>query len=460
LARALVVDDDLSDRTSLAELVQREGFDTRTAGSVAQARTLLTEDPPDLVVTDLRLPDGDGLELLKHVPVGARTEFIVVTGHAAVESVIEALRRGVLDYLTKPVDVPRLKSVLANLARTTALKDEIGALRRQLRELGRLGGLVGASPAMQQVYDLITRVAATDATVFLTGESGTGKEVVASCIHQMSNRRHAAFVPLNCGAISPGLIESELFGHERGSFTGATQLRRGHFERASGGTLFLDEISEMPIDLQVKLLRVLETGASLRVGGDAPVKVDVRVVAATNRSPERAVSEGKLREDLLYRLNVFPIALPPLRERAGDVELLANHFLEELNRSEGTSKRFAAGVHELLGGHSWPGNVRELKNVIHRAFIMAEDDVQPELPAEIATAPGANSTAEGRPGATLADVERRTILAALQQNGGDKRKTAAMLGISLKTLYNRLKVYREAGAEADPNGSVPAPLSD
>jgi two-component system, NtrC family, response regulator AtoC len=453
MPRALVVDDDPSYLMGVAELVGREGYTTRTAKSLEQAREQLKEELPDVVLCDLMLPDGQGLELLKDLPPGQRTEFIIITGHAGVESVIDALRTGVLDYLTKPVDIPRLKSVLANLARTTELKDEIGALRRQLRNMGRFGSLVGASPAMQQVYDLIGKVAPTDATVFLTGESGTGKEVVAQTIHEISKNRRGSFLPLNCGAVPAGLIESELFGHERGSFTGATQLRRGYFERASGGTLFLDEVSEMPIELQVKLLRVLETGTAMRVGGGDPIPVDVRVIAATNRQPERAVAEGKLREDLLYRLNVFPILLPPLRERAGDIDLLADHFLDELNRAQGTGKRYRPGAHALLRSYAWPGNVRELKNVIHRAFIMGEDEVDPVLPAEIAAPPAAQPSSPLRPGTPLAEVERRVILATLQQNGGDKRRTAEILGISLKTLYNRLKLYaRETPrGEGDPS---------
>jgi DNA-binding NtrC family response regulator len=289
--------------------------------------------------------------------------------------------------------------------------------------------------------------------VLLTGESGTGKEMVAQTIHELSRRRRGPFLPLNCGAMPAGLVESELFGHERGSFTGATQLRRGHFERASGGTLMLDEIAEMPIELQVKLLRVLETGAAIRVGGDTAVQVDARVIAATNRPPDQAVADGKLREDLLYRLNVFPIELPPLRDRGNDVDLLAAFFLEELNRTEGSSKRFAPGTLASLRSHAWPGNVRELKNVIQRAFILAEDELVPELPGESrATDGGAAGSASsaGSPRGTLADIERKVILSTLQRNGGDKRRTAAELGISLKTLYNRLKAYGGNQAQAVP----------
>jgi two-component system, NtrC family, response regulator AtoC len=455
MPRALVVDDDSNFREGLAELVHREGFTVETAGSLAEARPKVAEDPPDVVLMDLGLPDGEGVELLDAPPPGSRTEFIVITGLASVESVINALRSGVLDYLTKPVDIPRLKSVLANLTRTAELKVEIGSLRKQLRELGRFGRLIGSSPAMQRVYDLIARVAPTNASVLLTGESGTGKELVAQTIHELSRRRRGPFLPLNCGAMPAGLVESELFGHERGSFTGATQLRRGHFERASNGTLMLDEIAEMPIELQVKLLRVLETGMAIRVGGDTAVQVDARVIAATNRSPEQAVADGKMREDLLYRLNVFPIELPPLRERGNDVELLAAFFLEDLNRTENMSKRFAPGALTSLRSHAWPGNVRELKNVVQRAFILAEDELVPELPGEgrvVEAGAAATTSGAASPRGTLADIERKVILSTLQRNGGDKRRTAAELGISLKTLYNRLKAY--GGSPSTPS---PAP---
>ena len=456
MSRALVVDDDLGFRMAVAELVGREGFQTITAASLAEAREQLAGDPPDVVLVDLMLPDGSGLDLLRDLPPGGATEVIVITGHASVEAVIEALRRGVLDFLTKPVDTPRLKSVLANLARTTELKEEIGSLREQLRGFGRFGDLIGSSPAMQEVYDLIGRVSPTEATVMLTGESGTGKEVVARTIHDLSRRRAGPFLPMNCGAVPEGLIESELFGHERGSFTGATQLRRGCFERASGGTLFLDEIGEMPVELQVKLLRVLETASAVRVGGDQPVAVDVRVIAATNRAPELAVREGKLREDLLYRLNVFPIALPPLRRRSGDVARLAEHFLAELNQAEGGTKRFAAGACARLEGYPWPGNVRELRNVIQRAYILAEEEVDPRLPSGPPLARSAPAGSAVPSGVPLEAIERQAILSTLRMNGGDKRKTAAALGIALKTLYNRLKRY--AMESSDGAGRITSEL--
>jgi len=355
----------------------------------------------------------------------------------------------VLDYLTKPVDVRRLKAVLANVSRTLAFKEEVGSLREELRQLGHFGRLIGNSTPMQRVYDLVTRVAPTDATVLLVGESGTGKEEVAATVHELGRRKKQPFLPLNCGAVPPNLIESELFGHEKGSFTGATQMHRGYFERASKGTLFLDEVTEMPIELQVKLLRVLETGTLVRVGGDEPVAVDVRVIAASNRSPEQAVKDGKFREDLLYRLNVFPIILPPLRDRNGDIELLAEHFLAQLNREENANKKFSAVARRRLNTYTWPGNVRELMNIVRRAFILAEESIELDglpvaAPIGVAASAGGAAPDAIRVGMSLAELERHFILATLEQYGGDKRKAAEVLGISLKTMYNRLNNYAAA----------------
>jgi len=443
---ALLVDDDSSTLQALSELVAREGFTPHEARNLEEARTHLRQSVPDIVLTDLILPDGKGLDLLTDLNGSTTTEVVLITGHASVDSAVEALRLGVSDYLTKPLDIAQLKSVLAKAARTRELKHEIRTLRTTLRQLGRFGSLLGASPGMQKVYDLIARVATTDATVFVVGESGTGKEVVAQTIHEQSSRRHEPFLPLNCGAVSPTLIESELFGHERGSFTGADRMHKGYFERATSGTLLLDEITEMPIELQVKLLRVLETGMITRIGGERPIEVNVRVIAASNRRPEEAVAQGKLREDLLYRLSVFPIHLPPLRERGDDVELLADHFLGQLNQTQETSKTFARAARQRLRTYSWPGNVRELQNVVHRAFILADEEIAPEsLPAELG---GAGPTEVSGPtlqlkvGTSIAEADRRLILATLDQHGWDKRKAASVLGISLKTLYNRLSTYK------------------
>jgi DNA-binding NtrC family response regulator len=306
MARILIVESDPSARTALASLVEGEGHEVLTASSPAEARTALRAHRVELVLADLGPPDDSSIELL--VEEGADFDLAVITGEASLETAVGALRMGAIDYLSKPVDVSRLKALLRTFERTHELKSEVSSLRRDLREAGRFGPIIGASEAMAEVYDLIERVARTDTTVFVTGDSGTGKELVASTLHRMSGRRKGPYLPLNCGAVSPTLIESELFGHEKGSFTGATRRHEGHFERASGGTLFLDEITEMPVELQVKLLRVLETGKLLRIGATRPLEVDVRVLAASNTEPRLAVEEGSLREDLYYRLRVFPIS--------------------------------------------------------------------------------------------------------------------------------------------------------
>jgi len=439
MLQALFVDDDSDFLEGVSEVASQEGFSARGARSLGEARQQLASEPADLVVVDLVLPDGTGIELLRELKETSTADVVLVSGMATVDSAIEALRLGALDYLTKPLDNGRLKAVLAHVLRLRSLKEEVGTLRGELRKLGRFGRLIGASPAMQKVYDMMIKVAPTDATVFLTGESGTGKELVSRTIFELSNRRRKPFLPLDCGAIPQNLIESELFGHERGSFTGATQMRRGCFERASGGTLFLDEITEMPIELQVKLLRVLESGSLTRVGGDQPIPVDVRLIAASNRVPAQAIKDGKLREDLFYRINVFPIVLPPLRERDGDALLLADQFLESMNAAQDTTKQLSPAARARIRAYPWPGNVRELKNELQRAFILYEGAIEfPDLSDAREPAP---SPAEF--GGSLEESERLLILATLDRCGGDKKKAAEILGVSLKTLYNRLHLYAE-----------------
>jgi two-component system response regulator AtoC len=368
------------------------------------------------------------------------------------------LRAGATDYLVKPVDVERLRAILRRVPRSGELRAEIGELRDELRKLGRFGHILGSSPPMQKLYDQLGRVAPTSATVLLVGDSGTGKELAAQTIHDLSRRKKAPFLPLNCGAVSPQLIESELFGHEKGSFTGADRQHKGFFERAHGGTLFLDEITEMPQELQVKLLRVLETGAFTRVGTTQAISTDVRLIAATNRNPETAVAEGKLREDLYHRLNVFPISMPPLRERTTDIELLAQHFLNQLNKQENANKSFAPAAIASLYVHSWPGNVRELKNYVQRAFILADDVIDADLAPTAVAAPESAPLLTVRVGTTLDDVSRRLIEATLAECGS-KRKAADMLGISLKTLYNRLAVYKASEPEGEEDDEVSSPAS-
>ncbi|MEP7026982.1 MAG: sigma-54 dependent transcriptional regulator [Candidatus Eisenbacteria bacterium] len=434
---ALFIDDNEDFLAGVTEIAEQEGFAVTGARSLKEARLHLENGPPDLALVDLVLPDGDGIGLLKELKESAGCDVVMISGDATVDSAIEALRLGALDYLTKPLDNRRLRAILTHVLRLRSLREEVGTLRDELRKLGRFGRLVGMSPAMQHIYDLMAKVAPTDATVFLTGESGTGKDLVAQSIFEFSDRRHKPFLPIDCGAFPPNLIESELFGHERGSFTGASQMRRGCFERAAGGTLFLDEITEMPIELQVKLLRVLESGSLMRVGGDTPIPVNVRLIAASNRVPAEAVHGGKLREDLYYRLNVFPIILPPLRERTGDALLLVDEFLESMNAAQATSKRLSSAARERVQAHSWRGNVRELKNELQRAFILSEGVIEF---ADLADGRGLTPPSTMAAG-SLEESERTLILKTLEQAGGNKKTAAQVLGISLKTLYNRLHVY-------------------
>lgn len=452
LPHALVVDDHDSTRSILADLARREGFTVSEAETVHRARAEVRHKAPDLVLLDLHLPDGTGMAVLDDLERVPGAAVVFITGHASVETAIEALRRGVTDYLTKPLDFKRLRSVIGDVARTSGLAAELTAMQAQVEDLGRFDGLVGASKPMRRVYELISRVAPSGATVIVTGESGTGKEVVARTIHDLSRRRHGPFEAVNCGAISPALMESELFGHERGSFTGADRRHTGCFERANRGTIFLDEICEMPVELQVKLLRVLETGSLTRVGGESAMDADVRVIAATNRDVLEAVEQGKLREDLYYRLKVFQINLPPLRDRVDDIELLAGHFLEGIEKTEGTRKSVDESALRALREYSWPGNVRELRNVVHSAHILAAGEAISEccLPSEILRnepRPGFDGQSVSIPiGTSMPEVERRMILATLAHLDGNKTRTAKMLGISLKTIYNRLHSYRRPPA--------------
>jgi len=457
----LVLEDDAPSRAALKAWLQQHELEVREAGSLAEAQQLLSERLPDLALLDLNLPDGSSLQILKELaPAGV--DVVMISGQTTIQDAIGALRLGASDFLPKPVDIPRLTAIIENVRRRRRMRAEVRDLRGQLKTLGRFGSLVGGSAAMQVVYEYIERVARTDETVFLTGPTGTGKEVTAATIHALSHRKGAPFVAVNCGAIAASLIESEFFGHERGAFTGADKQRIGVFEQAQGGTLFLDEITEMPVDLQVKLLRVLETRQVKRVGGSKAVDIDVRILAATNREPKEAVANGKLREDLMYRLFVFPIDLPPLKDRKGDVRLLAQEFLDRVNREHDGSKRFAEATLRRLEAHTWPGNVRELANVVRRAYIMApgEEVAVTHLPVAIAAAAGVASAATPSAtglvspglgialGMSIAAAEKVLIEATLLDLDGDKRRAADVLGISLKTLYTRLQVYGASASGA------------
>lgn len=436
----LIVDDDEAIQELLAEIGRASGYSVATAGSIDDAVRELEQRAPDLVLTDVRLPGASGLDIFGRMR-GARAEVVIITGYGCLDTAIEALRRGASDYLVKPVELDRLQQILDRVAASTPAEPAPGDGE------GGVAGMWGESACMRRVYEQIARVAPTKATALLVGESGTGKELAAQAIHRLSRRKSRPLVAVNCGAISPTLIESELFGHERGSFTGADRLHRGYFERADGGTLFLDEITEMPLDLQVKLLRVLETGQFMRVGTNREIACDIRLIAATNRNPEQAVAEGRLREDLYYRLSVFPLELPPLRERGDDILLLADRFLAAENHAAGTAKTFSAAARDAIARYPWPGNVRELKNYVRRAFIMAETDVLEAdvLQPQVSLGAADSGQVAVPVGASLAEAERRIILATLARCGGVRKQTAAVLGISPKTLYNRLEEYAEAG---------------
>ena len=444
----LVVDDDPDFCASLVQLLSSDGHRVDGTCDLAGARAALSLVNYDALFVDQDLPDGDGASLLTDAARPAHTEVVIITGHATVHRAVASLHLGAADYLMKPTDPNLLKAILARLARVRGLQRVVEGLQDDLRAQGRFGPLIGRSPAMQPVFDMIQKVAATDAGVLIQGESGTGKELVAQALHQLSRRHEGPMVAVNCGAISETLIESELFGHEKGSFTGADRQHRGFFERADGGTLFLDEIAEMPLSLQVKLLRVLETGCVERIGGKASIHTDVRVLAATNQDPANAIAEGKLREDLYFRLAVFPIRLPPLREREGDVALLAQHFLDRHNKVNGTDKCWASGALAALAARPWRGNARELRNAVQRAYILAEDqltaEIVPQEHGKAAATDGPPGSFTVQVGSSIAQVERQLVEETLKHVNGNKLAASELLGFSLKTLYNRINVY--AGA--------------
>jgi DNA-binding NtrC family response regulator len=384
--KVLIVEDDVAIRKGLESAVRELGSEAKAVGTVGEAGRALDQFDPEVLIVDVHLPDGDGIEFFRAArEAKPDRDGIVLTGQASLDSAIEALRAGVSDYLLKPLRGPQLEVVFQRLSARRTLESEVDTLRDALQETGRLGELIGKSPMMLKVFEAIRRVARSNAPVLITGQSGTGKEVAARTIHRLSRRAAAPFVAFNCGAISPTLIESELFGHERGSFTGADKRRVGYFEEASGGTMLLDEITEMGSELQVKLLRVLEAKTLRRVGGTQDLRVDVRLVSATNRDPADAIKQGKLREDLYYRLNVFPIALPTLAERREDIALLAEHFRRQIEEQEknGVTSWDPASL-KMLESYAWPGNVRELRNVVHRAYVMTEGDtIRPDVLEEL-----------------------------------------------------------------------------
>jgi DNA-binding NtrC family response regulator len=446
--RVLIVEDDPATRVGLAELVGAWGFTTDEAGNGEEALQKVTTFRPAIIVSDLLMPRMGGLELLRALKDQlSDLTLILLTAQGTVESAVEAIKEGAYDYLSKPVDPQRLRILLTKAVERQETLREVKQLRRQLREQGSFGRIVGNSPSIRSVYRVIEQSAPTNASVLIWGESGTGKELVAQTIHELSPRASFPFVAINCAAIPETLLESELFGHEKGAFTGALERRTGVFELAHRGTLFLDEIAEMQPATQVKLLRVLQERTFRRLGGRQEQSVDVRIIAATNLNPSEAVRTAKLREDLYYRLNVFAIELPPLRERREDVPLLIQRFLNEFNAVNGKSVR--AVDHEamqVLEQYPWPGNIRELRNVMERATILADADfitLRHLPPLLVAKGEETLPTVTLTPGTTVDEAERRLILLTLDHTRGNKTRAAEILGISLKTLHNKLNRMKD-----------------
>ena len=446
--RVLIVEDDPTTRIGLTELVRTWGYVTEAASDGEEALQRITTFRPSVIVSDLVMPRMGGLELLRALKdEGSDLTVVILTAQGTVETAVEAIKEGAYDYLTKPIEPQRLKILLDKIAERQDTRREVKVLRRQLRDHGTFGRMVGNSAQMRKVYQIVEQAAPTSASVLVWGESGTGKELVAQMIHQLSPRAHMPFVPLNCAAIPETLLESEIFGHEKGAFTGAFERREGCFELADRGTLFLDEIAEMTPATQVKLLRVLQERAFRRLGGRAEQRVDVRVIAATNAVPSDAVKSGRLREDLYYRLNVFAIELPPLRQRKEDVPLLIQSFLAEFNARNGKSvSGLDPAAMRLLEQYDWPGNVRELRNVIERAVILSSGEfIEPKhLPPPVMASPDVvKQTMSLQPGTTVEEAEERLILMTLEHTHQNKTRAADILGISLKTLHNKLHRLRD-----------------
>jgi DNA-binding NtrC family response regulator len=451
-ARILVVDDEFSVRDSLSNWFRKDGYQVRAVGNATEALRALQDERVDVALLDIKMPGMDGMELQEHIHrIDARIAVIMMTAFASVETAVRALKQGAFDYVTKPIDPDELSHLVRRALEQRRLERENTQLRESIDDLVAVDTIVGDSPTMHKVLELVRHVARTDATVLVRGESGTGKELIARAVHANSARRYFPIVPVNCGAIPDSLLESELFGHEKGAFTGAQQRRKGKVEMADGGTLFLDEIGAIPPKMQVDLLRVLETKELTRLGGSRPVKVDFRVICATNDDLEKAVKQGTFREDFYFRVNVFTIEIPPLRERRGDIPLLARHFVERFARQ--MDKRItgiSAAAMELLVAHDWPGNVRELSNAIERAMVVgAPPEIRPDdLPLRAPRPAGASAG-----DVSLADLERRHIADVLERTGWNISRTAEILDVDRATVYNKIKRY---GLERpEPDGGSP-----
>jgi len=455
--RILIVEDDRPQADAVAETLQRAGHACVVATEPRRAMEILRADNFDLVVTDLVMHEVGGMEILRETKrVDPGTEVILITGHGTIETAVQAIRQGAYDYITKPLNASELRDRAAKALEHRRLVRRTTQLERQLEERFGFEGIVGQSPAIRRVIDLCRQIAPTDATVLIEGESGTGKELVAKALHNNSPRKNQNFVALNCAALSEGILESELFGHEKGAFTGAVAGRKGRFEHADDGTLFLDEVGDMPAATQIKLLRVIENGEIVRVGSNEPRKVDVRLLSATNRKLEDLVASRTFREDLYFRLKVVRITLPPLRERPEDIPLLADYYWRRLADEHG--KRITGITPEaqrILSAYGWPGNVRELINCLETMVVLAQGETLDlgDLPAEIRPAQPAAPAASGiQPGLSLENAERLLIERTLQATAGNRQQAAQMLGIGQRTLYRKLKQY---GLAQPTDGAAP-----
>ena len=450
-AKILVVDDDASEREGLAELLRVWGYEADVAADGRRALEQAAVFDPSVVISDLRMPGMSGMEVLRQFrELRPDVTFIMLTGQGTIEQAVEATKLGAFNFLEKPIDPKRLQVELRNCLERRENELELEIAHRRLRDAGILGQLVGRSKKMQEVMSIIAAVAPSRASILITGESGTGKELAARTIHELSQRKGKPFVAVNCAAIPETLMESEIFGHEKGAFTGAVERRMGCFELADGGTILLDEIGEMPAQTQAKLLRVLEDSKLRRLGSKNEISVDVRVLAATNKVPEEAVSKGELRSDLYFRLNVVQVKMPPLREHLGDLEPLTQALIEGLNRKHLTRVKAVDGsLLEAFRRHSWPGNIRELRNTLERMMVLNPEEVlrSTDLPDDFGKSATAvmSDNLHLHPGMTVGEAERRLIFETLAFTSNNKTRAAEMLGISLKTLHNKLKEY-----EAEP----------
>jgi two-component system, NtrC family, response regulator PilR len=439
--KILIVEDEKSMREVLRMLLEGEHYEVTTAADGLEGLSFIEKDIYDLVISDMKMPKADGLTVLKKVKeLSPETIVIMITAFGTTETAIEAMKSGAYDYISKPFNIDEIRLIVRKALEKKRLSEELTLLREKVESTYALENIIGQSPGMQELFKIVPKIAQSSSNVLILGESGSGKELIAAALHNLSQRKEKNFVTINCAAFPEGLLESELFGHMKGSFTGAVYNKQGLFEIADGGSVLLDEIAEMPSSLQAKLLRVLENGIFRRIGGTTDIKVDVRVISATNKDLRQEIATGRFREDLYYRLNVIPITIPPLRERKEDIPLLAEHFLK---KSTGTAKRISHEAMKLLMDYSWKGNVRELENIIERVVLFTEgEEIQPsDLPAEIT---GYAPEFTGAPvdiDQIIGEMEKKYLLTALKKAGGVKTEAAKLLNLSFRSFRHRLQKY-------------------